>query len=983
MQGRGAKGLVVGAAAAVLLAATAWFVRRDGPAATPTVDSAASGAASATLGAGETHGETAAEAATTDSNAQRRAAEMAIEVAGVAGAAASETWFDVLVKWPDGGPVEGARIEVEGAAHEHASDVDATDENGASEGEDGSKNDREVEPILTDAQGRARVSIEGDSVLVRATRDEHESLPRSVQGGEIVHLTLLPTVSAEGALKVHARLDDADMLVTCFAIDGARRVQLAQRKTSIDRPWRMERLPMPDFGRYVFRFESDVTVTLEPTRTATQPGEVLRVDIGLEPGYVRQILVLDTAGKPIEAARVTAVYTNSFNRDVSIYGITDAEGRCAMSGIPAREGHLFARKPGYEVTQYPPLIHGLLPGDEAWTITMAKAAPVRGRVVANGAGVRDFELLWHPHGMRFPEKREFRDAEDGAFELLEIAPGEVWLVAVSDTHGQTVAQPVTVTAEGAEGVQLEFSGHVTLRGQVVDETTEVGIANAQVQLVSSTPSSILGARGAPLRTDGEGRFSSNEFNVGINRFEVSAAGYATKLQGVFAAAGEVTDAGIVRLSRTQPLALELLHGPDIVPTESYATGAQGGRLLAPVVFDAQGQTKFESVSPGPWRIRVKLSDGLDLYNDLALRPGEDWRLRVDLRSLDPWNVEVREADGAGVDPGCDARLIWREDGVTRNIGGASDFGNAAPLRAPRGGRGVLCVVRLDGSIAYVANVGPEEFKQDPYVVKLGDARHGFRVVDSTAKPMAGATVQLCAPGFAMSNAFTAVTGADGLASLAAPKTTPDVIVSHAHVGMAAFLGLGASDERAGVYELELNPEGPAEIVVRDGSFVVAGAELDLIAGEYVVSRPRTGADGIAKTIPLNAGKWRARFESPGYWPGQADFEVKSGLRPVPLQVRRLADAEFEVRSATGAGVAGLAVELESVEFGESASEWLARGRIEASASTLALDSEGKLRVSGLPHGKYRWSVAAGAEPLATGEVTLPPRALTRIEATVR
>jgi hypothetical protein len=973
--------VIVGGVAAVLLAAVLWFVERDGPLATPTFEDAARGAASAELDADEARGERNAEAAANDSSDERRAAEVAIEVASAVAAEASETWFDVLVKWPDGGPVEGARIETEGAVDKDAADRGAS--RGEARDEHDADHDDEDEPVLTDARGRARLALHGEAVVVRALRDEHESMPRAVKAGETVHLTLLPTVSAEGALKVHARLDDADMLVTCFAIDGARRVQLAQRRTSIDRPWRMERLPMPDFGRYVFRFESDVTVTLEPTRTAAQPGEVLRVDIGLEPGYVRQILVLDSAGKPIEAARVTAVYTNASNRDVSIYGLTDADGRCAMSGIPAREGQLFARKPGYEVSQYPYLIHGLLPGDEAWTITMAKAAPVRGRVVANGAGVPDFELLWHPHGMKLPEKREFRDAEDGAFELLEIAPGELWLVAVSDTHGQTVAQPVTVTAEGAEGVQLEFSGRATLRGQVVDETTEVGIANAQIQPVSSTPSSILGARGAPLRTDGEGRFSSSEFNVGINRFEVSAAGYATKLQGMFAAAGEVTDAGIVRLSRTQPLALELLHGPDIVPTESYATGSQGGRLLAPVVFDALGHTKFESVSPGAWRIRVKLSDGEDLYNDLTLRPGEEWRLRVDLRTLDPWNVEVREADGAGVDPGCDAWLLWREDGVARFLAAASDHGVAAPIRAPRGGRGVLYVVRLDGSIAYVANVGPEEFKQDPYVVKLGVGRHGFRVIDSAGKPVPGATVQLCAPGFPMSNAFTAVTGADGLASVAAPKTTPDVIVSHANVGMGAFLGLGASDERAGVYELELNPEGPAEIVVRDGSFVVAGAELDLMAGEYVVSRPRTGADGVAKTIPLNAGKWRARFESPGYWPGQADFEVKSGLRPVVLQVRRLADAQFEVRSATGAGVEGLAVELENVEFGESASEWLARGRIEASAPTLVLDSEGKLRVSGLPHGNYRWVVVAGAEPLATGEVTLPPRALTRIEATVR
>lgn len=101
-----------------------------------------------------------------------------------------------------------------------------------------------------------------------------------------------------------------------------------------------------------------------------------------------------------------------------------------------------------------------------------------------------------------------------------------------------------------------------------------------------------------------------------------------------------------------------------------------------------------------------------------------------------------------------------------------------------------------------------------------------------------------------------------------------------------------------------------------------------------------------------------------------------------FQVRRLSSVAFEVGSASGAAVEGLRVELESVEFNERASEWLAQQRIWASDAALRLDASGRLELRGLPHGRYRWSIVGAEGTLASDEVVLAPRARTSVEARV-
>jgi len=264
-------------------------------------------------------------------------------------------------------------------------------------------------------------------------------------------------------------------------------------------------------------------------------------------------------------------------------------------------------------------------------------------------------------------------------------------------------------------------------------------------------------------------------------------------------------------------------------------------------------------------------------------------------------------------------------------------------------------------------------------VKLGDGAADYRVVDGAGRPIPGVSIASLNSADVYRQWTTSRTDADGRAQLPHAR---DVMMKHETAGLGALFGLSDTERVAGTYELELDAVGALEIVVRDGAFAAAGAEVQVGQRNCWMTRPTTDAGGAAKTLPLTAGRWDLVFEAPGYWPSRTTVDFKRGSPPVKLEVRRLASARVRARSASGAPLAGIVLELTSVEFNERASEWLGAGRITSSTGAMALDSTGELHLQGLPHGKYRWIASAGAEGLAAGEVVLAPRAVAEIDILV-
>jgi hypothetical protein len=902
-------------------------------------------------------------AQTQDATRDSVAASAALDAQAATTSAADPTTeggFSLVVTWSDGRPAAGAEILL------------------------GSLADASAEALvlaLADESGRAIVRSPARSLSVSARHGEFGSLPRDATLSKPTRLVLSGLFSASGSLRPNPAVPDVQMRVSLFALDGARRVKLAERGATPAAPWSMNALVLPPSKQVLLRFESPTTMPIEVVRRVERPGENLVVDMDVLEGYVRPVRVVDAAGAPVEAAEVVGTYLNAFGNFVSFHGVTDAKGECALGGVPPREGQLFARKAGYRTTYYPDVIHALLPADEVWTITLVKAAPVRGRCVANGAPVSDFEVHWVQPGIEEPVRRTFSGRADGSFELDELGPGRAGLIAVSDELGQSRGVSLELTEEGVEGVLLEFGARTQLVGQVVDAQTEQPLEGALVQPWSASSEYIFLARGPFLVADADGRFRGEAFNEGANRIDVSAHGYASQMLNVFAESGKAVEAGVVRLARSQPFDVELTFGAELDPTQSYATGfASGGHMnvLPPAVFDAQGRLRFENAAPGSWTVRLMLASGYELYYELLLRAGRKWLLQVDAAQLRPWVVRVVGDDGAPWSNVARATVLWNEGSAVGSSSWMSDENGDVHVLAPSA-RSAVLRVNVRGRAVLDMPVGAAEFAQQPFTVKVGAPAANYVLLDGQGQPIGGGRVS--APNWSLGphDPRPATTDAQGLAQLFEAR---DVVFSHASIGWGYRFGLEPGDKRGGVWELKLDPVGPLEVRVRDGAQPIAGVDVAVGLRELFVQRPRTDAQGLARTAPLNAGRWRVRCRALGYWPTEAEVEHRRGAPPLELQVRRLCDAQFEVRSPTGADVEGLEVELESAEFKESASAWLAAGRIEASAPALRTDRDGRLRVSGLPHGNYRWSVASGGEVLASGELVLAPRAVTPIEVRV-
>lgn len=366
--------------------------------------------------------------------------------------------------------------------------------------------------------------------------------------------------------------------------------------------------------------------------------------------------------------------------------------------------------------------------------------------------------------------------------------------------------------------------------------------------------------------------------------------------------------------------------------------------------------------------------------ELTLKPGEDWRLRVDVTQVRPWRIELRERDGSRATRG-GVSLSWRQsEAVGRYWRGVADSPDGlVVLKLPPVSAAFLAVMDSSSRWLLERHVGPAEFEQDPYVITLGESSAEYRVVDNAGRPIAAASISSLTSGDTYRQWSTYRTDSDGRALLPDAR---DVMVKHETAGLGAYFGLNESDRVAGVYELKLNAVGALEVLVRDGAFAVSGVEVQLGQRGCWLTSPVTDASGVAKSLPLAAGRWDAKFELTGYWPARASVDFNRGSPPLRLEVRRLADVAFEVRSASAAAVEGLRVEFESVEFGERASEWLAKQRISASDAGLRLDASGKLELRGLPHGRYRWSIVGAEGTLASDEVVLAPRVRTSVEARV-
>jgi len=153
-----------------------------------------------------------------------------------------------------------------------------------------------------------------------------------------------------------------------------------------------------------------------------------------------------------------------------------------------------------------------------------------------------------------------------------------------------------------------------------------------------------------------------------------------------------------------------------------------------------------------------------------------------------------------------------------------------------------------------------------------------------------------------------------------------------------------------------------QIALCDGATPVSavGVRLSDRTRLYILADTATDEHGGVNYGPVSASDLLVDVIDPRVWREQFSVRSTQDERVTTVQVRRLGGVEIAVRNAAGALVRDAAVTLYCDDLKTDVAVWIADGRVSGASQQLATDENGKLRVNGLPRGKYRWSVGDSA-----------------------
>ena len=132
---------------------------------------------------------------------------------------------------------------------------------------------------------------------------------------------------------------------------------------------------------------------------------------------------------------------------------------------------------------------------------------------------------------------------------------------------------------------------------------------------------------------------------------------------------------------------------------------------------------------------------------------------------------------------------------------------------------------------------------------------------------------------------------------------------------------------------------------------------------------KLNADGMFTSGQVTQAEYEIMITSPWVWPQVKSLYPSNG-ETVDVEFRRRGDLRLQLRTLAGQGLAGVPVELRSVEFStESVATWLAGSLVKTGESGLQTDHQGELSVTGLPNGKFTWDAPSVG---LSGVIVVPP-----------
>ncbi len=763
--------------------------------------------------------------------------------------------------------------------------------------------------------------------------------------------------------------------------EGERRLVIAAQQGSLRRslwvernveagPWGPVPLPILAGARYTVRLEGSPITPVEVDFEAPLAGAQLAFDLQADLGHELWFVAENKEGERLLDAEVLVSWEREGRPNFLRRRARLSDGYINPWSVPPGVFQAMVSAPGYVPWNSGPLA---VPGEEpiVYHAVLERGSAIRGRVIHENEPVEDFEVVVWPDGNPFA-KREFgfSGRQDGEFELDGLQTGNLLITASSGTLPACEAKAVTVLVDKTVELTLVLPSPLAGIGRVVDGKTQEPIDTSEVQIYVSGHAAPVAPWGTPVRVQADGSFEIWGLAPGQNVVRFRAAGYSDRFVTLSCNSGEKADFGNVALTRPQALEVQLVAPGETVDFSAYGANFGPEIQLPQGRFSADGLVRLQGVDSGRHYLVIQREPSAWRRLTLNLVPNESWRVSHRLAGPRHLTVEVMQEGGEKVDVSGGLFVLYTTpDGVFTVLCDQVPADGIVELSGIDAEN--LHIEVRDRDLQFVAGTEGSFNGQDDLslTLLLGGEPFFVHVVDKKGDPIGGVQVVIddTQP---TSMILFGTTDADGVCELRGVPPR-DLFIQLSHPMRGARLNVPCNG-RDGEVEVVLLDEARLELRLVDGEIPLGEVICRLLTSmdREALAPASSKPDGTVAWEGLSPGHYRISASRSDCWPVVVEAEATAKGEAVAVQMRRLGDILCLVRNQAGLPVAGQAIGLHSLEFEVDVARWVEDGRVEAGAG-LVSDQEGRVRVEGLPHGPYRWTLSTSGEPFE-GIVTTEP-----------
>lgn len=827
--------------------------------------------------------------------------------------------------------------------------------------------------VRTSKDGVAHLPPLQGSLIVYAEKGALRSTHWVGTSPKLIELMLGPSFQAYGSIQAsgdNAPLDKG--MIRVRADRGDEWVQLGRYPVRRDGNWGPIALPLITADRYMFRLEDTQYIPDAVYLPSPREGEQLKVDMHPVLGISVTTKITTASGTPLANTSVTAIWPND-NTYEYLTEYSNDDGLAYFQSCKPGEIDFSAEHAGYVGSRTGWLRFNATPA-EPIAISLGNAVTLRGVCTHSAAPVRDYDIYYWTQDPARSQREEIRDSADGSFAISTLPPGEISLFAMSSNLGRSDTVKVNLSATPTPPVELRLSTALRGTGRVVDAITNEPVLAATVQSLIFEQGVEIGKWQGPKSVNASGRFEFDGFSTGTNLIEVAAPGFTARRCTSLGTTGPMVDFGTIGLWKGCVVRARLDAGvADNCSRFYFDVFGSSTTLQEP--FSSECEAISEPVAPGRAIARCIFPNSVSIERYTKIESGHDSTVHFRASPARPLMLTVVPEPERAFAGHTTARIHYVDGEDVVDIVIPLQSWSPVDISFVEPSRFTIDIYDSE-STALLGHhiVNQADLLAGNIVVRLGEGSVFTQTIDGHGVPVRDATVTVATrAGDSVVWSYTGKTDENGrLAFEGLTARRADFMLTHATLGTQLLRDVELESTESAPVILTFDPRAELDIQLADhgGAIPPVDGEIVNAIGESA-GVVFSSASGELHFANIGAEQYTFSIDHPGLWPTRVVVHAEPNPKKTVVQVRRLGSLKVLVTRG-GLPWTGVAVDLDSAEFGESARAWAQGGRVIATPSSLNTDSAGRVRLDGLPHGVYRVRLTSPTGESFQSEVTVKP-----------